>query len=377
MLRFAVLFAHEMCLEDLRVAIISYIVALQKHEEFIIYIDDSHANDESIFMLLEKFALPHEQRLYQNERRHIHQTLAIRLLEEKKAFAVEHKETHNFFELKLHKPNDAIVINDFIADKITTSPKEIDNFVILQTHTIPTTDFACACDDMLSGITHIVALRRDLKKSIKQRCIQEMLGYTQPITYCHLPLIEGGNITLEALLKEGFLPDAIINYVIALGYPTPVEIFTLPDIIEWFDITKLSPDSVRLDWDRLRFINREHLRQMEDKKLSTLFGFADSDIGRLAKLYLEKVSTIHELETKIKAIFAPKRCTGNAKLVQEIILQAPMFYTYETFVAYLKKTSMLEDETLKEALQTLFCEQDIELDLIYPFIKSYITELVA
>ncbi|KIM12327.1 MAG: hypothetical protein KU38_05495 [Sulfurovum sp. FS08-3] len=382
MLRFVVSSADEMHLENLRTAIFSYILALQKGEGFMLYIDERCLNDEAIFMLLEKFALPHEQRLYQNERKHIHQALARRLFEEKKAFVDDSKEVSTqelqaSFELRLHKPDVAPVLNDLIAGAITASPKEIDNFVILQTHAIPTTDFACACDDMLNGITSIITTYGDLTKSIKGHHIQEILGYTQPITYWHLPPIDGGNTTLEGLLKEGFLPDAIINYVIALGYPTPVEIFTLPDAIEWFDPTKLSRDSVRLDWDRLRFINREHLRRMEDKRLSTLFGFADSDIGKLAKLYLEKVSTINELEVKIKAIFAPKRCTGNAKLVQEIILQAPMLYTFETFVGYLKKESKLEEMALKEALQTLFCEQDIEPSLIYPFIKSYITEVVA
>jgi len=391
MLRFAVSSADEMHLEDLRTAIISYIVALQKREGFAIYIDDSRANDESIFMLLEKFALPHEQRLYQNERRHIHQTLAIRLLQEKKAFVsnpkqhsgvcqvqeVSTQETQAPFELKLQKPNDAIVINDLIAGEITATPKEIDSFVILYPNTIPTDDFACACDDMLNGITHIVALQIDLEKSIKQRHIHEMLGYTQPITYAHLPPIDGERVTLASLLQEGFLPDAIINYALLLGNQTPVEIFTLPDAIEWFDLAKLSKDAVSFDWDRLRFINREHLRQMEDKKLSTLFGFADSDIGKLAKLYLEKASTINELKSKIKAIFAPKRCTGSCKLLQEIILQAPMLYTYEAFVGYLKKVSKLEDEAFNEAAQRLFGESDIELSRIYPFIKSYITEVVA
>ncbi len=75
-------------------------------------------------------------------------------------------------------------------------------------------------------------------------------------------------------MRAGFLPDAIINYLLSLGYNPPKRIFYLPDAIEWFDIKKISKDSVEFNINELRELNREHLLKMDFKELSKIFKFA-------------------------------------------------------------------------------------------------------
>jgi len=406
MLRFAASPTGDMHLNDLRVAIVNYIYAKQKDEAFIVRIEDSDkarnipGKDEEILMLLEKFALPHSQLFYQSENLHMHQTLAIRLLEEKKAFIAmddgkEFKEAfdkHELtrlkeekvpFQLHLHKPDASISIHDLIQGDITTTPDAVGSFVILDSDGIPSPNFASACDDMLSGIKMIISTDTHLTDAPKQSHIQNMLGYSEAITYIHLPPLLDADISVISLFEEGFLPDAIINYLIQIGNKTPVEIFTLPEAMEWFDIETISKTAERFDKEQLRMTNREHTRGMEDKRLSSLFGFADSDIGALAKLYLEEASTINELKSKIEPIFAKKECRGEweseMRSLQKLIVEAPMIDEFERFEKYLIEHSGLSGEALSQPLRVLLtgAKSGPKLSSIYSLIKSYITEVAA
>jgi len=183
------------------------------------------------------------------------------------------------------------------------------------------------------------------------------------------------------LLEQGFLPDAIINYLLLLGNKTPVEVFTLPEAIEWFDLKNISKAPAKFDIDKLRFLNREHIKRMDSKELSKIFGFADSDIGELAKVYLEESSTIFEIEDKIKNILAPKKCSESwaeeMKTLSKTILKAPMIDDFNEFKNYLIKESGLKGKKLFKPLRLLLTGQESgpELSSIYPFIKPYLLEV--
>jgi len=176
---------------------------------------------------------------------------------------------------------------------------------------------------------------------------------------------------------------SIINYLILLGGTAPKEIFTLPEALEWFDLESISRTPVEFDLEKLRYINREHLRLMEDKRVSTLFGFADEQIGKLAKVYLEEASTINELEVRIKAIFTPKIFDGELgeqmRVLEQIIYQAKPIEEFDEFKKMLIQKSGLQEGSLHEPLRILLTGVDNgpELSDIYPFIKSYILEIAS
>ena len=118
------------------------------------------------------------------------------------------------------------------------------------------------------------------------------MGYDKKIEYAHLPMIlndEGDKMSssesawsVKWMLESGFLPEAIANYLILLGNKVPTEIFTIKEAIEWFDLRNISKVSQRFDMDKLRDINRMHLKMLDPKELSRYVGFADSDVGELA-----------------------------------------------------------------------------------------------
>ncbi|SFV67408.1 Glutamyl-tRNA(Gln) synthetase [hydrothermal vent metagenome] len=122
---------------------------------------------------------------------------------------------------------------------------------------------------------------------------------------------------------------------------------------------------------------------MDDKELSTLFSFADKDIGKLAKLYLEECSTTNEIEDRIYSIFNEKNfdreCGEDMKKVADIIANSPAFDDFNEFTKYITQKSGLKDETLFKPLRYLLTnrENSPQLSEIYPLIKSYILKVAS
>jgi glutamyl-tRNA synthetase len=419
MLRFALSPTGDMHIGNLRIAILNYLVAQQRNESFTIRMDDTDkaANiegmDTEIMQILEKFALGHESVFHQSEHLHMHQTLAVKLLEQGKAFVCtctpqqlnhevysghcenvaksEHaklKESATPFVIRIKKPRQDIVINDLIYDDITTIPDEVDAFIILHADGTPTYNFASACDDMLSGVTTIIREDVHLLNTAKQKHIKTELGYEDVTIYAHLPALlvtsDYTDSSVKYFFKSGFIPDAIINYLLLLSVPdTPKEVFTLPEAIEWFELKNIHKSTVKFDSKKLRFINQKHISMMDDKALSSLFGFADADIGRLAKLYLDIAPTTTELVLKIRAIFSPKDFSGKwgtqMRTLETLIQDVPMFSKFSDFESYIMKESGLKDENFVKPLRLLLTgeEQGPELSEVYPLIKSYILEIAS
>jgi len=411
MLRFTLSPAEVLHVGQMRMALINYIVSRQRSEQYSVRIEDQNRADETgekeqeSLALLKKFAIEQDQLFYQSEYLGRHQQFALSLMEQGKAFACicntnteassrcsgvclqtqeqiakRIKEEHLPFVIRLYKPATAIIFSDSIKGEISTDPDTIDHIVILNAEGIPTHTFAGACDDMLSNITLVIRDEAEISDTPEQIHIKQMLGYTAETEYLHLaPLLN--TVSIKSLLEAGFLPDAIINALLSIGNNTPEEYFTLPDALAWFDLQKISKAPVTFDIERLRFLNRAHLHSMEDKALSRLFGFADADIGKLLKLYLEEAGTINELERIIKMVFAPKPAqeawAGEIQQIAMLIQEAPILETFESFQKYLTEQSGLKGETLLTPLRFLMtgAPNGPELSEIYPLIKPYITEI--
>jgi len=415
MLRFAPSPTGDMPIGKLRIAILNHLLAKQRNEPFQVRMEDMdkerniEGKDTEIMQILEKFAIIHDQVFHQSEHLHMHQTLAIRLLEEQKAFVctcppdpehdrcrsnceslektayAELKQSGEPFVIRIRKPESKIAFHDLIMGDIAKTPEETGDFTILGTDATPTYDFACACDDMLSNISLILREERYLENTPRQIHIKEQLGYEEVTQYAHLPsLTNGETLTVLQLFQEGFIPDAIINYLIGLGYPkSPDEVFYFPDAIAWFDLQHISNTPLTFDIEALRRLNREHLRMMDDKRLSTLFGFADADIGKLAKLYLTEAATINELAAKIRPILAPKQFEGawepRMREIQSVLVDAPMFDTFEALKRYVMQETGLSEDALLVPLRLLLtgAKEGPELSDIYPYIRSYLLEVIS
>ena len=431
MLRFAPSPTGDMHIGNLRVALFNYIVAKQRGEELLVRIEDTdkerniEGKDKEILDILGLFGIEYTNVIHQSEHLRYHRMMAIQLLQEKHAFncfctpaELEHKRevakkahkpfryddacTHlphemvidneNPFTIRLRRPEKAVVVNDLIKGEISFAPEDIDSFIIMRAEKYPTYNFACAVDDMLGDISLVIRGEDHMSNTPKQIAVRDALGYEKKMEYAHLPIIlndEGKKMSkrddassVKWLLKEGYLPSAIANYLIHLGNKTPQEIFTLEESLAWFDLSSISKAPARFDMDKLKFINGQHLRMLDAKELSRYVGFADEAIGEVAKIYLEEARTLKELRPKIEAIFAeksiPEEFTEQAEILRKVILDAPYFENFDDFKTHLMQESGLKGKNFFKPLRLLLsgAEHGPEVADLYVYLKDFLGEIV-
>ena len=432
MFRFAPSPTGDMHIGNLRIAIYNYIMSKQLNEKLIIRIEDTdkekniEGKDKEILELLSLFAIDYEYVIHQSDNVKTHQKMAMKLLMNKKAFscfcsedwlnkqkeqAITDKKPFTYdghceslsddvilnteapFTVRIKKPLNNISFTDLVRGNFDYKPLDIDSFVILEQDKNPTYDYACAVDDMVYDISTVIRDENYISNTPKQIQIRNSLGYEKEINYVHLPSIlnaqtgkkmsmSSDDSSIQWLINEGFLPVAIVNYLVLLGNNAPKEIFTLEESIEWFDIKKVSKNAVEFDMDKLRFINREHLKTIDELRLSKILGFADTDIGELAKLYLEESSTIKELKTKINLIFSKKESlAGFEEELDKLRLclkSAPYFDDINQLNKHIVNETNLTAKSLSKPLRYILTGtvEGPALNEIYPFIKNYLGEII-
>jgi len=424
MLRFAPSPTGDMHIGDLRVALFNYIVSKQKNEDFIVRIEDIDKKktiedkDKEILDLLALFGIEYTQVIYQNENIRYHSAMALQLIYEKKAFscfcsdnwldkkreeAKQNNKEYSYddacrnlphelvidnmspFTIRLNRPDNDIVVNDAIKGDISFNPDEVDSLVIMNQDKTPTQNFASAVDDMLSDISLVIRSEDNISETPKQNHVRASLGYEKKVQYAHLPTIlnnSGDTSNIKWLLEEGFLPNAISNYLISMGNTTPLEIFDVKDAINWFSLDAISDSPVSFSIDLLKDINKKHLKEMDATELSRYVGFADANIGELAKVYLEEVSTTKELKAKIAPVFAhkdiPQEISEAAKIMTETIKGAPYFESYDEFKNFIMKESGLKEDSFVQTLRFLLtgAQDGPDIAEIYKYLKNYIGEII-
>ena len=431
MLRFAPSPTGDMHIGNLRVALFNYILSVQKNEDLIIRIEDTdkerniEGKDKEIIGLLDLFGIKYKDVTYQSANLKYHRAMGVQLLHERIAFncfcapetleakrdqAKSDRKAYRYddaclfltpeqtidnecpFTVRLRKPSVDVSFTDAIKGEMRFSPEDIDSFIILRADKNPTYNFACAIDDMIADISMVIRGEDHVSNTPKQIAVRAALNYTKEIEYAHLPIIlnESGKkmskrddaSSVKWLLEEGFLPSAIINYLILIGNKPPQEIFTLEEALSWFDLSRISKAPAKFDIDKLRFINKKHLQNLDDVELSRYVGFADKDIGKLAKIYLDEASTTKELRTKISAIFSeksiPEEFSEPATKMKEVLQNAPFFEEFDAFKTHIMQESGLKGKNFFKPLRLLLsgAEHGPDLAEIYPLIKNYMSEIV-
>ncbi len=167
--------------------------------------------------------------------------------------------------------------SDELYGDITVPNEELDDMILIKSDGFPTYNFANVVDDHLMNITHVVRGNEYLSSSPKYNRLYEAFGWEVP-TYIHCPLItdenhnklskRSGHSSFEDLLEQGFLTEAIVNFVALLGWcPSDNrEIFSLDELISEFDYRNMSKSPAVLDITKLKWMNSEYIKAMDDEK---------------------------------------------------------------------------------------------------------------
>ncbi|TMB96224.1 MAG: glutamate--tRNA ligase [Chloroflexi bacterium] len=185
------------------------------------------------------------------------------------------------FAVRFKVPGGSVVFTDMIRGEMTFDAELIGDFILMKSDGFPTYQFASPVDDALMKITHVIRGEEHLSNTPYQLMIVDALGYERPIAYAHMPLIlakDGAKLSkrkhtesnLMLYREQGYLPEALINYLALLGWNpgTAQEIFTFDELMRIFSFDRVQHAGARFDWEKLNWINGEWIRAMVDGELA-------------------------------------------------------------------------------------------------------------
>ena len=265
--------------------------------------------------------------------------------------------------------------HDEIYGDITVDNAELDDMILIKSDGYPTYNFANVVDDHLMGITHVVRGNEYLSSSPKYNRLYEAFGWDVPV-YVHCPLITNeehqklskrcGHSSYEDLIEQGFLTEAVVNFVALLGW-SPAdnrEIFSLEELVKAFDYHHMSKSPAVFDYTKLKWMNGEYIKAMD---FDSYFEMAepyirkvitrDYDIRKIAEMVKTRIEIFPDIENLID-------------FFEELLEYDTAMYTHKK----MKTTEESSLEVLTEILPVLEAQQDYSNDALYQTLCDFVAE---
>ncbi len=185
------------------------------------------------------------------------------------------------FAVRFHVPGGEIRFTDMVRGEMRFDTGLIGDFIIVKSDGFPTYQFASPVDDALMKITHVIRGEEHLSNTPYQLMLVDALGYQRPDAYAHMPLILASDGTklskrkhpesnLALFQDQGYLPEAVLNYLALLGWNpgTEQEIFSFEDLVRVFSFDRVQHGGARFDWEKLNWIDGEYIRGLSDGELA-------------------------------------------------------------------------------------------------------------
>lgn len=300
-----------------RTAYLNWLFAAANHGEFLLRVEDTdkeRSTEEAIKVILEGMSwlgLHHDKDVvYQSSRASRHMEIVDELLSSGHAFKcyAEGEELNTLREealkegrairspwrdaakkapeaasapvIRLKAPETDISINDHIRGEVTVKAKDIDDLVLCRSDGTPTYMLAVVVDDHDMDITHVIRGDDHLTNALRQQVIYQALGWPTP-EFAHVPLIFGedgkklskrhGSLAVTDYRDQGYLPEALLNYLLRLGWSHgDEEIIPREKAVKWFDLKGLGKSPSRMDLKKLDHLNQHFLSEAPDAEIAAL-----------------------------------------------------------------------------------------------------------
>ncbi len=280
------------------------------------------------------------------------------------------------FVIRQNTPNEGTTtFRDELYGDITVENAELDDMILIKSDGYPTYNFANVVDDHTMNITHVVRGNEYLSSAPKYQRLYEAFGWESPV-YIHLPLItdenhkklskRSGHSSFEDLLEQGFLAEAVVNYIALLGWSPEDnrEIFSLEELVREFDYRRISKSPAVFDYTKLKWMNGEYIKAMDFERFY-----------EMAEPYLKKVIT-KDLDLRKIAAMVKTRI----EVFPDIAEHVDFFETlpeYDTAMYTHKKMKTNEESSLAvltDVLPLLRVQEDFSNDALYAVLLSYVEE---
>ena len=310
-----------------RTALFNFLYAKRYGGKFILRSEDTDKErstkefEENILNGLSWLGIEHDEFFRQSERTDVYKKYVQKMIDDGSAYISkeEPKEEGQRSEvIRFKNPNKKIAFEDLIRGTVEFDTTELGDFVIAKSDEEPLYHLAVVVDDHEMQVTHVIRGEDHISNTPRQILIQEAIGASRPI-YAHLPLIvdsdkkklskrkHGELVWVDTYKKEGYLAEAMTNFFALIGWNpgTEQEIFSLKELCNIFDISKVQKSSGVFNVEKLRWVNKEHLRKQEseskkiiEEKLNDKF--KGSEINpKIIDLIFERIEVFSDVDKLI------------------------------------------------------------------------------
>ena len=263
---------------------------------------------------------------------------------------------------------------DEVYGHIEVDNSTLDEGVLLKSDGYPTYNFANIVDDHLMNITHVVRGNEYLSSTPKYNLIYQAFGWDVP-TYIHCPPVmkdeqhklskRNGDASYQDLINKGFLNEAILNYIALLGWSPKEEkeIFSLEELVEAFDVKRISKSGAIFDINKLKWINSQYIKKLDTPALTKLclpFLQDAYDLSDKSEAWIEKLVEVHK---------------DHISCGEEIVEQVKLFFEDEMHPDQ-EALDFMKDESIPHTLEVFkskieaLSEEDFKQDQIFACIKA-------
>ena len=265
--------------------------------------------------------------------------------------------------------------HDELYGDITVENAELDDMILIKSDGYPTYNFANVVDDHTMNITHVVRGNEYLSSSPKYQRLYDAFGWKSPV-YIHLPLItdenhkklskRSGHSSFEDLFEQGFLPEAVVNYIALLGWSPEDnrEIFSLDELIKEFDYHRINKSPSVFDYMKLKWMNGEYIKAMADEAFYTM---AEPYLKSVIKKDLDLHKIAAMVKTRIEVF--PDIC-DLIDFFETLPEYDPEMYTHKKMKTN-KETSLA---VLQELCPVFEQQEDYSNDALYQLLTTFAAE---
>ena len=422
---------------NLRTAIFEYLLAKKDNGKFILRIEDTDQTrkvEGAIDFIYKTLKLcnfeidegPNNEGKYgpyvQSERKEIYKKYALELVEKKKAYycfcteerltnlreiaslnkqpfmydghcknltqeEIEEKLRNNEpYVIRQAMPKEGqTIINDLVYGEVVIENKILEDQILLKSDGFPTYNFANVIDDHLMEITHVVRGKEYLDQTAKYNLLYEAFGWEKP-TYIHVAMVLGedgnklskrnGDASFMDLYNEGYLPMAITNYLVLLGWSPKdnKEIFTMEELIKEFDPTRISKSSSSYDLKKLKWFNAHYIKQLTKEEIIKLclpflkeaYNLDDKEeswINHLIEIYQNHLSYGKEIVELTDLFFKDK--INLTEECQEFMNQEGIENTIQTFKKEIENINEWNLENIINAINNTKEKAQVKGKMLY------------
>ncbi|MGN0349899.1 MAG: glutamate--tRNA ligase [Roseburia sp.] len=265
--------------------------------------------------------------------------------------------------------------HDELYGDITVQNAELDDMILIKSDGYPTYNFANVVDDHTMNITHVVRGNEYLSSAPKYQRLYDAFGWESPV-YIHLPLItdenhkklskRSGHSSFEDLLEQGFLTEAVVNYIALLGWSPEEnrEIFTLEELIRDFDYHRISKSPAVFDSTKLKWMNGEYLKAMD---FDAFYEKAENYLRAVITKDLDLKKIAAMVKTRIEVFPDIKEHVDFFEKLPDYDIA---MYTHKK----MKTTAETSLAVLTDVLPILEAQEDFSNDALYAALSAYVEE---